>query len=96
MGHWLTTFVLPKAEYSAISTLTGAFIGILIVAPFRGVVKKMRGRISSAIDSLDPDVPVGLTKQLDAMTSELDAMRQRLEGHLHVEVKDAPLDSHRR
>lgn len=93
MIHWLTTTVWPQALHAIIYTVSSAVTAIVFVAPLRGAIRRIRKQLSTVLDSLDPDVPVGLTEQLGRMEAELDAMRERLEGRLHVEVRDDPLVS---
>ena len=76
MIHWLLTDALPKAEYTAISTITGAVVLGCIIAPFRRVWKK----VWRAVDSLDPDTDSGVTKQLKHLTHQV-AMHEPPETH---------------
>ena len=84
MIHWLVVNVWPTTLRTIVSAITGAFVAAMIVAPARGAFKVLRKRISSAIDSLDPDVPVGLTKQIDDLHGQLQQLNGHVAGTLNV------------
>lgn len=76
MIGWLLHDALPKVEYTAISTITGAIVLGCIIAPFRHVWKKLW----RAADSLDPDTDSGVTKELHQLTRRV-AVRPEPDSH---------------
>jgi hypothetical protein len=76
--QWFATQILPKAETTAVSTITSAVVIGCIVAPFRKLWKK----IYRALDSVDPDTDSGITKQLSQLQQQ---------GH-HIAIRDHDRD----
>lgn len=98
MWHWLTLNVWPTALRTTVSALTGGIVAVVIIAPMRGAFRLLRHRISSVLDSLDPDIPVGLTKQLDSMQGQLTDINKHVGGTLNVHPIHDPdrLEDHAR
>lgn len=67
MSHWLLHYALPRAENAAIYTLTAGLTTTLILAPFRGLIRKFW----RAVDSIDPATDRGVTKQLKDLDDSL-------------------------
>lgn len=86
MTHWLLTVAIPKAESAAIYTTISSLTVVFIVAPFKNLLKRARKHVSRALDSLDPDVPVGLTKQIDDLITKVERIHDHLDidSHPHV------------
>lgn len=66
VSHWLMTYVVMKAENAAVWSMTTGVIGIIVISPFRTIVKA----IWRAVKSLDPETDYGVTKQLDDMAKD--------------------------
>lgn len=100
MIQWFVINVYPTALRTVVAAATGAIAAVLVIAPIKKGLHSMGKRLSAAIDSLDPDVPVGLTKQLDDMQTELQHIGTHLGGTLQVHVDkdrdDAALAHHGR
>lgn len=67
MSHWLMEYVVMTAEHAAVYSATAGIIGIIVVAPFRSVVKALW----RAAKSLDPETDYGVTGQLDELNEKL-------------------------
>lgn len=85
---WFADNVEVIALHAAVSAVTGGLVAAAVVAPLRNVVRNLTHRISAAMDSLDPDVPVGLTKQLDDMDTKLQTLNRQMDGTLKVRTVD--------
>lgn len=89
MIQWFITNVWPTMFHTLIAAATGAIAAVLVVAPIKQGLHTLTGRIGKAIDSLDPDVPVGLTRQLDSVEAELKHLNTHVSGTLLVhQVRD--------
>jgi len=69
VSHWLMEYVVLKAENAAVYSATAGMVGIVVVAPFRSIVKALW----RAVKSLDPDTDYGITGQLDDLNEKLKA-----------------------
>ena len=67
VSHWLMVNVVMKGENAAVFALGSGLVGILVLTPFRSVLKKLW----RAIDSLDPSTDTGVTKELDDLKQRI-------------------------
>lgn len=82
LSHWLLVNVVMKAENAAVWGASTGIVGIFLIAPLRGALKRLRKQMTSVLDSLDPDVPVGLTKQIDDMQAQLHTLNHHVSEHV--------------
>lgn len=66
MIHWLLVNVMPTAVRTATATLTAGLVGLLILQPLKAHLRVFK----HAAESLDPEVPGGVTEQLDELVRD--------------------------
>lgn len=85
---WLIVHVWPTALRTTVSAVTGAIVAAFILAPMRGAMRLLRKRVSHVLDSLDPDVPVGLTEQMNDVQKQLQGLNDHMDNDT-IKVRQA-------
>jgi hypothetical protein len=75
--HFIVNEILLVALHGAVATVAGALIGVLLIQPFKSHIASIR----RAIESVDPDVDCGVTKQLAHIDSKLSHAPLAKHGH---------------